>query len=62
MARARASLFTEVIYLSAKSCVVVGQAGSAESTNGTGLSGFWNSLSRTGRWCLPMAKAGSPLP
>jgi hypothetical protein len=40
-----ASLFNAVTCLSATSCVAVGQIGPAGTTNGTGLSGFWNGSS-----------------
>jgi len=47
-----ASLFNAVTCLSATSCVAVGQIGQAGTTNGTGLSGFWNGTS----WHLIAAK------
>jgi hypothetical protein len=43
--RGKASLFNGVTCLSTKDCVAVGQLGPANSTNGTGLSGFWNARS-----------------
>jgi hypothetical protein len=43
--KGKASLFKDVTCLSAADCVAVGQAGPAGSSNGTGLSGFWNGKS-----------------
>jgi hypothetical protein len=40
--KGKASVFNEVSCLSPASCVAVGQAGPFESTEGNGLSGFWN--------------------
>ncbi|HMD91292.1 MAG TPA: hypothetical protein VKG80_01495 [Trebonia sp.] len=51
-ARGKASLLNDVTCLSASNCVAVGQAGPAGSTNGTGLSAFWNGKS----WRLVAAK------
>jgi hypothetical protein len=50
--KGKASLFRGVTCLSGTSCVAVGQLGPARSTNGTGLSGFWNGKS----WRLVAAK------
>lgn len=50
--KGKASLFTAVACLTAKSCVAVGQVGAFSSTNGAGLSGFWNGQS----WRLVTAK------
>ncbi len=50
--KGKASLFGGVTCLSAASCVAVGQLGPAVSTNGTGLSGFWNGKS----WRLVTAR------
>lgn len=48
----KASVFNDVTCLSTADCVAVGQAGPAGSTNGAGLSGFWNGKS----WRLVAAK------
>jgi hypothetical protein len=50
--KGKASSFTAVTCLTAKSCVAVGQVGAFSSTNGAGLSGFWNG----GKWRLVIAK------
>jgi hypothetical protein len=44
-ARGKSSLFNGVSCLSAVNCVAAGQVGPENSTNGTGLSGFWNGRS-----------------
>ena len=51
-AKGKASLLRDVTCLSAANCVAVGQAGPSGSTNGTGLSAFWNGKS----WRLVAAK------
>lgn len=48
----KASLFNSVTCLRRTFCVAVGQAGPSGSTNGTGLSGFWNGKT----WHLVAAK------
>jgi hypothetical protein len=50
--KGKASLFRGVTCRSATNCVAVGQLGPAVSTNGTGLSGFWNGKS----WRLVAAR------
>jgi hypothetical protein len=50
--KGKASLFNGVTCLSTSDCVAVGQAGPVNSTNGPGLSGFWNGKS----WRLVTAK------
>jgi hypothetical protein len=50
--KGKASLFNGVACLSAADCVAVGQAGPVNTTNGPGLSGFWNGKS----WRLVTAK------
>jgi hypothetical protein len=50
--KGKASSFQGVTCLSAANCVVVGQLGPSGSTNGTGLSGFWNGKS----WRLVTAR------
>lgn len=50
--KGKASLFNGVTCLSTTDCVAVGQARPADSTNGAGLSGFWNGTS----WRLVNAK------
>jgi hypothetical protein len=51
-AKGKASLLRDVTCLSAANCVAVGQTGPSGSTNGTGLSAFWNGKS----WRLVVAK------
>jgi hypothetical protein len=51
-AKGKASLLRDVTCLSASNCVAVGQAGPSGSTNGTGLSAFWNGKG----WRLVAAK------
>ncbi len=51
-AKGKASLFKDATCLSAADCVAIGQVGPFGSTNGTGLSGFWNGKS----WRLVAAK------
>jgi hypothetical protein len=51
-AKGKASLLKDVTCMSASNCVAVGQAGPSGSTNGTGLSAFWNGKS----WRLVAAK------
>ena len=51
-ARGKASLLKGVTCLSASNCVAVGQVGPSGSTNGTGLSAFWNGKS----WRLVVAR------
>jgi hypothetical protein len=50
--KGKASLLNDVTCRSGSNCVAVGQAGPAGSTNGTGLSAFWNGKS----WHLVAAK------
>ena len=44
-AKGKASVFNSVTCLTATDCVAVGQVGPSKTTNGTGLSGFWNGKS-----------------
>ncbi len=44
-AAGEASVFSHVTCLTATDCAAVGQVGPTETTNGTGLSGFWNGKS-----------------
>ena len=50
--KGKSSLFEKVTCLGPADCVAVGQLGPAGSTNGTGLSGFWNGTS----WRLVSAR------